>query len=1163
MTLKTVSLDDKYDLGKSLVFLSGIQALVRLMLMQKARDEAAGLNTAGYVSGYRGSPLGGLDQQFERASKFLEPRHIVFVPGLNEDLAATALWGTQQAEMRGEGAYDGVFGMWYGKGPGVDRCGDVFRHANAAGTARHGGVLVLMGDDHGAESSTVPHQSEFALVDAMMPVLNPAGVQEILDYGQLGIAMSRYSGCWVGLKCMHDTVESTTIIDGSLTRLTIAYPQDFKMPEGGLNIRPRDDRFEQERRLHLHKRFAAVAFARANHIDRIVFAGGPAPKIGIISTGKSYLDLRQALDELGIDEVEASRLGLRLLKIGLVWPLDPKIVAEFAAGLDLMIVVEEKRSLLETQLREQLCNSAHPPLVIGKKDESGNHLFPAFGTLEPNQMALAIGERLLARAPNPRLAERMAAIRTVMAGLSNAPDLASRIPYFCAGCPHNSSTVVPEGGRGYAGIGCHWMVQFIPARHTEGATHMGGEGANWIGEAPFSTRKHVFQNLGDGTYAHSGTLAIRAAIAAGVNITYKILYNDAVAMTGGQPVDTRLSPAIIAQQVRAEGVSRIAVVSDEPDKYPPDAGFPPDVTFHHRDDIQALQKELMDVSGVSVLIYDQTCAAEKRRRRKRGEYPDPNRRVFINELVCEGCGDCGVKSNCVAIQPVETPFGRKRQIDQSVCNKDYSCLKGFCPSFVTVEGGELVKGLQTAKLPGETGLFPVLPEPDLPSLERPWSILVTGIGGTGVVTVGHILGMAAHLEGKGSGIIDMAGLSQKNGAVVTHLKLARRPEDIATIRIAAGGADLILGCDLVTTASERVLATAGRARTAAIVNAHQTMPAQFTGNPDFKIPADAMQLQIEARSRAGATEFVDATEIAAALLGDSIAANLFTLGFAWQKGLVPLSAEAIEKAIELNGVSVKMNLQAFLWGRRAAHDRAAVEAVIAAAAGPKPETRPETLAEMVDRRVVFLKAYQSGRYARAYKAFLDKVVAAETAVDPASQILSMAVARYLFKLMAYKDEYEVARLYTDGHFAAELARKFKGPYTLNFHLAPPLLAKRDPATGHLRKRAFGPWMMTAFKLLAALRKLRGTPLDIFGYTEERKTERALIGAYRKEIEELLAGLNARNLPLAAEIAAIPEHIRGYGHVKSRHLEEAQGRQAALLARWRDGTGEASTRIAAE
>jgi indolepyruvate ferredoxin oxidoreductase len=975
--------------------------------------------------------------------------------------------------------------------------------------------------------------------------------------------MSRYSGCWVGLKCMHDTVESTTIIDGSLTRLTIAYPQDFKMPEGGLNIRPRDDRFEQERRLHLHKRFAAVAFARANHIDRIVFAGGPAPKIGIISTGKSYLDLRQALDELGIDEVEASRLGLRLLKIGLVWPLDPKIVAEFAAGLDLMIVVEEKRSLLETQLREQLCNSAHPPLVIGKKDESGNHLFPAFGTLEPNQMALAIGERLLARAPNPRLAERMAAIRTVMAGLSNAPDLASRIPYFCAGCPHNSSTVVPEGGRGYAGIGCHWMVQFIPARHTEGATHMGGEGANWIGEAPFSTRKHVFQNLGDGTYAHSGTLAIRAAIAAGVNITYKILYNDAVAMTGGQPVDTRLSPAIIAEQVRAEGVSRIAVVSDEPDKYPPDAGFPPDVTFHHRDDIQALQKELMDVSGVSVLIYDQTCAAEKRRRRKRGEYPDPNRRVFINELVCEGCGDCGVKSNCVAIQPVETPFGRKRQIDQSVCNKDYSCLKGFCPSFVTVEGGELVKGLQTAKLPGETGLFPVLPEPDLPSLERPWSILVTGIGGTGVVTVGHILGMAAHLEGKGSGIIDMAGLSQKNGAVVTHLKLARRPEDIATIRIAAGGADLILGCDLVTTASERVLATAGRARTAAIVNAHQTMPAQFTGNPDFKIPADAMQLQIEARSRAGATEFVDATEIAAALLGDSIAANLFTLGFAWQKGLVPLSAESIEKAIELNGVSVKMNLQAFLWGRRAAHDRAAVEAVIAAAAGPKPETRPETLAEMVDRRVLFLKAYQSGRYARAYKAFLDKVVAAETAVDPASQILSMAVARYLFKLMAYKDEYEVARLYTDGHFAAELARKFKGPYTLNFHLAPPLLAKRDPATGHLRKRAFGPWMMTAFKLLAALRKLRGTPLDIFGYTEERKTERALIGAYRKEIEELLAGLNARNLPLAAEIAAIPEHIRGYGHVKSRHLEEAQDRQAALLARWRDGTGEASTRIAAE
>jgi indolepyruvate ferredoxin oxidoreductase len=1163
MTLKTVSLDDKYDLGKSLVFLSGIQALVRLMLMQKARDEAEGLNTAGYVSGYRGSPLGGLDQQFERAKKILRPRNIVFLPGLNEDLAATALWGTQQAEMRGEGAYDGVFGMWYGKGPGVDRCGDVFRHANAAGTSKHGGVLVLMGDDHGAESSTVPHQSEFALVDAMMPVLSPAGVQEILDYGQLGIAMSRFSGCWVGLKCMHDTVESTAIIDGSLDRLTIAYPQDFKMPEGGLNIRPRDDRFEQERRLHLHKRFAAVAFARANHIDRIVFSGGAAPKIGIISTGKSYLDLRQALDELGVDEVEANRLGLRLLKIGLVWPLDPRIVAEFAAGLDLLIVVEEKRSLLETQLREQLCNSPHPPMVIGKKDEAGNHLFPAFGTLEPNQIALAVGERLLAREPNPRLAERMAEIRAVIAGLSNAPDLASRIPYFCAGCPHNSSTVVPEGGRGYAGIGCHWMVQFIPARNTEGATHMGGEGANWIGEAPFSTRKHVFQNLGDGTYAHSGTLAIRAAIAAGVNVTYKILYNDAVAMTGGQPVDTRLSPAIIAQQVRAEGVSRIAVVSDQPDKYPPDAGFPPGATFHHRDDLQAVQKELMDVPGVSVLIYDQTCAAEKRRRRKRGEYPDPNRRVFINELVCEGCGDCGVKSNCVAIQPVETPFGRKRQIDQSVCNKDYSCLKGFCPSFVTVEGGELVRGLQTARLPGETSIFPVLPEPELPSLDRPWSILVTGIGGTGVVTVGHILGMAAHLEGKGSGIIDMAGLSQKNGAVVTHLKLARRPDDIATIRIAAGGADLILGCDLVTSASERVLATASRSRTSAIVNAHQTMPAQFTGNPDFKLPADEMRLQIEARTRAGATAFIDATAIATALLGDSIAANLFTLGYAWQKGLVPLSAAAIEQAIELNGVSVKMNVQAFLWGRRAAHDLAAVEAVIGAAAGPEAESRPETLAEMIDRRVAFLTAYQSGRYARSYKAFVDKVIAAETALDPSSRILSTAVARYLFKLMAYKDEYEVARLYADGTFAAELARKFKGPYTLNFHLAPPLLAKRDPATGHLRKQAFGPWMMTAFKLLARFRKLRGTPLDIFGYSEERRTERGLIAAYRSRIDELLGGLNARNLPLAAEIAGIPERIRGYGHVKERHLREAQQLEAALLARWRDGGADAAVRIAAE
>ncbi len=953
----------------------------------------------------------------------------------------------------------------------------------------------------------------------------------------------------MGLKCVHDTVESTGVIDASLARQRFVIP-DVPMPPDGVNIRPRDDRFAQERRLHQYKLPAAAAFAGANGVDRIVFAGGRAPKVGVISAGKSFLDVRQALEDLGIDEARAAKLGLRLAKVGLVWPLSPETVRQAARGLDMLIVVEEKRGLIEPQVREALFGLKAAPVVIGKQDEAGRELFPAWGTLEPNAIAAAIGARLLPYTDDKALAERLAAVRATIGSARNAPDLAQRIPYFCAGCPHNSSTVVPEGGRGYAGIGCHWMVQFIPARHTEGATHMGGEGANWIGEAPFSKRGHVFQNMGDGTYNHSGLMAIRAACASGVNITYKILFNDAVAMTGGQSHDTRLSPEVIAAQVRAEGVERIAVVSDEPEKYHA-ARFPPHVTFHHRDDIQPVQEELMTVKGVSALIYDQTCAAEKRRRRKRGAFPDPARRVFVNELVCEGCGDCGVKSNCVAIAPVETPFGRKRQIDQSVCNKDFSCLKGFCPSFVTVEGGELIRGVR--QKPAETSTpFPVLPEPALPGLARPWSILVTGIGGTGVVTVGHILGMAAHLEGKGTGLIDMAGLSQKNGAVVTHVKIAARPEDISAIRIAAGGADVILGCDLVTSASERILSTADRARTAAVVNEHETMPAQFTRDADFRLPGEGMRLRIEAACD-GRASFFDATRLATELLGDSIAANLMTLGYAWQKGLVPLSQDAIVKAIALNGAAVKMNTEAFLWGRRAAHDPAAVAAVLGARARDAAPAR-ETLEDMIARRRDFLTAYQNEGYAAQYAAFVDRVRAAEAAADPASQALTEAVARYLFKLMAYKDEYEVARLYTDGAFEQAVRQKFTGDYRLNFHLAPPLLSGRD-AEGHLQKRSFGPWMMPAFRVLARLKGLRGTAFDLFGYTAERKTERALIGEYRATVEGLLAGLGRDRLALAAEIAAYPETIRGYGHVKERHLAETRARLEAMLARWRSGAGE--------
>ena len=1156
MTQKPVSLDDKYDLTKDRVFISGPQVMVRATLAQKELDREAGLNTAGYITGYRGSPVGGVDQAFERAHKLLEPQAIKFHPGLNEDLAATAVWGSQQAEMWGEGAYDGVFSIWYGKGPGVDRSGDVLRHANAAGTSKHGGVVVMAGDDHGAESSTVPHQSEIALLDAMIPILNPAGLQELYDYSIYGWALSRFAGTWVGVKCLHDTVESTGVIEAGLHRIRPKWPKNFKMPPGGLNIRPNDDRHDQEKRLHNFKRQAAVAFAQENGLNQIVFRGGPNPKIGIASVGKSYLDTRQALDELGIDETMAAKIGLRLLKIGLIWPLDSAIMHEFASGLDLIICVEEKRDLLETHVRELLFNDRKHAIIVGKKDEKGELLFPVYGTLEPNQIAIAIGERILGHKHWPQVAERLEEIKGVQNRLSNVPDLLARTPYFCAGCPHNSSTILPEGARGYAGIGCHWMVQSMPTRNTHGSTQMGGEGANWVGEAPFSKRNHVFQNLGDGTYNHSGLLAIRAALASDANITYKILYNDAVAMTGGQAHDGKLSVPMIAQQMRAEGVDRIAVVSDEPDKHS-GAAFPSHVTFHHRDDLNAVQKEFMTVKGTSVLIYDQTCAAEKRRRRKRGDFPDPNKRVFINELVCEGCGDCGIQSNCVAIAPVETPFGRKRQIDQSACNKDYSCLKGFCPSFVTVEGAEFIRGLDVKSLPGSGAVFPVLPEPHVPSLARPWSIMVTGIGGTGVITIGHILGMAAHLEGKGTGIIDMVGLSQKNGAVVSHLKIANRPEDIAAVRIAAGAADLILGCDMVTSAGEKVLAGASPERTHAVLNIAEVMPASFTQKPDLKVPSDEMRLRIEGRVLKGAAHTVDATRIATALMGDSIASNLFTLGFAYQKGLIPLSAASIEQSIRLNGQAVKMNLDAFLWGRRAAHDLAAVEKILGAR-----DSKEETLDEMVARREAFLTNYQDQAYAAQYAEVVAKVRQREAEIAPKSSDLTRAVARYLFKLMAYKDEYEVARLYTDGTFDSELGKRFKGG-KVTFHLAPPLLAKADPVTGVPRKMTFGPWMKRAFTVMAWFKFLRGTAFDPFGRTHERRQERALIGMYKSVVDELLAALTTKNIALATEIASVPEQIRGYGHVKERHLKAAKGRESELLEAYRSGKAKMPAAIAAE
>ncbi len=1151
MPLLPVSLDDKYDLGQSRVFVSGFQALVRLCLMQKERDRRAGLNTAGYVTGYRGSPLGSLDLQFMRAGARLAANDILFHAGTNEDLAATALAGSQTAELRGEGKFDGVFGMWYGKGPGVDRSGDAFRHANFAGTSKHGGVLALMGDDHTAESSTTAHQSEYHFIDVMIPILNPAGVQEIVDYGLYGWAMSRFTGAWTALKCMHETVESTAVIDGSLDRVKIIIPDDFAMPPGGLNIRLGDTILGQEARLHDFKRDAMLAFVRANKLNRMVCSGGRNPKIGVITVGKSYLDVRQALDELGLDEVKCNDLGMRLYKVGCPWPISRLDLMEFAQGLELIIVVEEKRSLIEVQVREELYGTANQPVCIGKKDERGNWLFPVKGALDPNDVAICIGERLLNYVRNDEIASRVARLKEAQRVLAETEDIAVRIPYFCSGCPHNSSTVVPEGSRAYAGIGCHYMAQWMD-RSTSGYTQMGAEGTNWIGEAPFSKRAHVFQNLGDGTYNHSGSLAIRAAIQANVNITYKILFNDAVAMTGGQRNDGNITVPQIANEMAAEGAKRVVIVTDEPWKYPSGTKWPAGVTIHHRDELQEVQKELVQVPGCTVLIYDQTCAAEKRRRRKRGKYPDPDKRVVINELVCEGCGDCGLKSNCVSVQPLETEFGRKRTIDQSSCNKDYSCVKGFCPSFVTVEGAKLKRG-RGVDLPADTA---ALPPPVLPAIDKTFGVIVTGIGGTGIVTIGGILGMAAHLEGKGVGIIDMAGLAQKGGAVASHIRFSNRPEDIHAIRVAARSADLVLGGDIVVAGSKKVLAAVKPGTTAMIINLAEMLPGEFTRNPEFSLPSERLKRTISSLAGPANTHFVNASALSTALLGQSLGANMFMLGYAYQLGALPISAEAIEKAIEMNGEAVVMNHAAFRWGRRAAVDLADVEALARPAADAVDPIRriSRSFDEMVSRRVEFLTAYQNAAYAERYRRGVAAAKSAEAAQAPGKSGFAEAVARYLFKLMAYKDEYEVARLYSDPAFLRQVRNEVDGDnLRLTFHLAPPLLARRDKTTGEPRKIAFGPWMMKVFGPLAKLKFLRGTALDPFGYTAERRTERQLIRDYEGLLDELIARLSPDNHHLAVGLAAIPEKIRGFGPVKMRHLAVAKADEAALLEQFRAGT----------
>lgn len=1206
-----ISLDDKYTLEKGRVFLTGTQALVRLMMLQQQRDQLAGLNTAGFVSGYRGSPLGSVDQALWKAKKHLERHQIHFNPGLNEDLAATSVWGTQQVNLYPGAKVDGVFSMWYGKGPGVDRCGDVFKHANAAGTSKHGGVLVIAGDDHAAKSSTLPHQSDHILKACLIPVMFPSTVQEYLDLGLHGYAMSRYAGVWVGMKAVTDVVEASASVIVDPERVKITLPTDVQLPPDGLNIRWPDTPLAQEARLLDYKIYAALAYIRANKLNYTVI-DSPRPRLGIISGGKAYLDTRQALDDLGLDEQTCARIGIRLYKVGVVWPLEAEGVRHFAEGLEEILVVEEKRQVIEYQLKEELYNWREDvrPRIFGKFDEKnggewavpqGNWLLPQHYELNPAQIARAITSRLerfdIPEDVRARMRARLTVIDAKERALKEAPThLPARLPYFCSGCPHNTSTRVPEGSRAMAGIGCHYMTIWMD-RRTETFTQMGGEGVPWIGQAPFTETNHVFTNLGDGTYFHSGYLAVRASIAAGVNITYKILYNDAVAMTGGQHVDGQLTVPQLTHQVHAEGARQIVLVSDEPAKYDSIRDqLAPGVTVRHRDELDQVQKELREVKGTTILIYEQTCATEKRRRRKRGTYPDPAKRAFINDAVCEGCGDCSEQSNCLSIEPQETAFGRKRRVNQSTCNKDFSCVKGFCPSFVTVHGGTLKKpaavavgaAMQSAVKGGAderaAAAFVDLPAVELPALNKPYGIVITGVGGTGVVTIGALLGMAAHLEGLGVTTLDMAGLAQKGGAVLSHVQIAPTSEHLFATRIATGEADLLLGCDLIVSAGTEALSKAQLGRTKAVVNTTVSPTAAFVKDGQWQAPEAELLKEVQLACGDDAVDTVQAQTLAVALLGDSLYANPFMLGYAWQKGWIPLQRASLEQAIRLNGVAVDKNLTAFLWGRRAAVDLQAVKRIASPAQiVAMPQRRsdatllgragaaamdPALLDALITHRAQALTDYQDAAYAERYRQLVQRVRDQETVlVQDVEQLgsagkarrglrLTETVARNLYKLMAYKDEYEVARLYSDPAFTAKLNEQFEGDFTLEFHLAPPLLARKD-AQGHLVKQRYGAWMLTAMRWLAKGKRLRGSWLDPFGKTAERQMERQLIADYEAMIARLLMDMpkqltterDQKRLDAAVEAANFADKVRGFGHVKEASVAKALAHRDQWLAQF--------------
>jgi indolepyruvate ferredoxin oxidoreductase len=1141
--LDSYALADRYRRDQGRVFLTGTQALVRLPLLQRALDQQRGLNTAGFIAGYRGSPLGGYDQELWRARRELSQNAIEFLPAINEDLAATAILGTQQVEIDANRTVDGVFAIWYGKGPGIDRAGDALKHGNAYGSSPQGGVLVVAGDDHGCVSSSMSHQSDVAFMTFFMPVLNPASVSEYLEFGLYGFALSRFSGTWVGFKAISETVESAQSLELP-PNPSFHIPTDYQAPDYGLHYRWPDLPGPQIEARMVAKLDAVRAFARANPIDRAIY-GIENACFGIVTTGKGHLDLMEALRLLGIDEARARELGIDIYKVGMVWPLETIGARAFLRGKQEVLVVEEKRGIIESELKEALYDyqSDKPSRMVGKYDEEGRALVPWTGELSPTLLAPIVAARIQHAIPGVNFDQQLAAIAGRGVTIQVPTDV-KRTPYFCAGCPHSTSTRVPEGSKALAGIGCHFMASWMD-RNTESLIQMGGEGVNWVGRSRFTGNGHIFQNLGEGTYFHSGYMAIRQAVAAKTNITYKILFNDAVAMTGGQPVDGILTVPAVAAQLRAEGVQRIAVVSDEPHKYGTVSRFPAGTTIHHRDDLDPLQRELREIPGVTALIYDQTCAAEKRRLRKKGQYPDPAKRVFINTEVCEGCGDCSVQSNCLAVHPVDTELGRKRRIDQSTCNKDFSCLKGFCPSFVTVEGGELRRQQPAERVDALLYGLEALPVPALPQQDR-FDLLVAGIGGTGVVTVGALITMAAHLEGRGASVLDFTGFAQKGGAVISHIRLGGSPDALYQVRVADGHADALIACDIVVGTDPRVVRTLARNRTRVLANDSEIPSGQFVRdrNADIALPRrlDALRSAVGRDN----VSIIAANRLMEQLLGNSVYANVFLLGYAWQQGLVPVSESGLRRAIELNGVNIRENHQAFALGRLAAVDSSRL---IAVGTPPNAEKSAEkTIEALIAHRRALLIEYQDSAYADRYESLIRRVQAAEQKLLLSEQLpLTRTAATYLYKVMAYKDEYEVARLYTDGRFIKAVEEQFAGEYRLSFHLAPPLLSRALDAQGRPRKRRFGPWVFRIFQILAKAKRLRGTPWDLFGWNHERREERRLIEEYTAILDSVCAQLNTGNHELAVRCAGLPDQIRGFGPVKAAALQEFRQTYPTLLA----------------